>query len=293
MTSVTSIGPIPQIGYGTWQRDGDEARRCVLWALEAGYRHLDTAEGYGNEAFVGKALAESDVARDAIFLTTKVAPDHLGPGQVMAHAKASLDRLGTDHVDLLLVHWPAVGDRYAMEDYLGQFAEVQDAGLTRHIGVSNFTRRHVDRALGILGGRPIVTNQVDPRLHAEPVDRRALPGQGHPATAYAPLARGAVAGNPGLEAIAAAHGATPAQVALAFLLAEGTHRDPDVEQPGADRREPGGEGRGARCRRDRADPRARRGAAPRQRRLGAGLGHLSRLAARLPSGREGPTGGTS
>ena len=88
MTSVTSIGPIPQIGYGTWQRDGDEARRCVLWALEAGYRHLDTAEGYGNEAFVSKALAESDVARDAIFLTTKVAPDHLGPGQVMAHARA-------------------------------------------------------------------------------------------------------------------------------------------------------------------------------------------------------------
>ena len=222
MTSVTSIGPIPQIGYGTWQRDGDEARRCVLWALEAGYRHLDTAEGYGNEAFVGKALAESDVARDAIFLTTKVAPDHLGPGQVMAHAKASLDRLGTDHVDLLLVHWPAVGDRYAMEDYLGQFAEVQDAGLTRHIGVSNFTRRHVDRALEILGGRPIVTNQVE--IHAFMQNRPIVEhcrARGIPLTAYAPLARGAVAGNPVLEAIAAAHGATPAQVALAFLLAEG------------------------------------------------------------------------
>ena len=222
MTSVTSIGPIPQIGYGTWQRDGDEARRCVLWALEAGYRHLDTAEGYGNEAFVGKALAESDVARDAIFLTTKVAPDHLGPGQVMAHAKASLDRLGTDHVDLLLVHWPAVGDRYAMEDYLGQFAEVQDAGLTRHIGVSNFTRRHIDRALEILGGRPIVTNQVE--IHAFMQNRPIVEhcrAKGIPLTAYAPLARGAVAGNPGLEAIAAAHGATPAQVVLAFLLAEG------------------------------------------------------------------------
>jgi 2,5-diketo-D-gluconate reductase B len=222
MSNVASLGPIPQIGYGTWKRDDDEAYRCVLWALEAGYRHIDTAEGYGNESPVGRAIAASGLPRDEIFLTTKVAPEHLGPGQVIPHARASLDRLGVDRVDLLLVHWPSRGDRFAMEEYLGQFRDAQDQGLTRHIGVSNFNKAQIDRAVAILGDRPIVTNQVE--IHVFMQNRPIVEhcqAKGIPLTAYAPVARGGVAGNPVLAEIAAAHGVTPTQLALAFLMAEG------------------------------------------------------------------------
>ena len=215
------IGPMPQIGFGTWKRDGDEAQRTVLWALEAGYRSIDTAEAYGNETEVGRAIAGS-LPRDEIFLTTKVSPEHLGPGQVRPHVEASRDRLGVGHVDLLLIHWPAIDDAFAIEDYLGQLAEVQDAGLTRHIGVSNFTRRHVDRALELLGDRRITTNQVE--IHVFMQNRPIVDhcqAKGIPLTAYSPLARGAVADDATVKRIAEAHGATPGQVALAFLMAEG------------------------------------------------------------------------
>lgn len=218
-----TIGPMPRMGFGTWKRDGDEAQRTTLWALEAGYRHIDTAEGYGNETEIGRALASSDVPRDDIFLTTKVSPENLGRGQVRPHVEASLDRLGVGHVDLLLVHWPAIDDRFDMADYLGQFAEVQDAGLTRHIGVSNFTKRHIERALEILGkDRPLVTNQVE--LHVFMQNRPIVEHcreRGIAITAYAPLARGAVADEVVLSRIAEVHDATPGQVALAFLLSEG------------------------------------------------------------------------
>jgi 2,5-diketo-D-gluconate reductase B len=222
MAETPLIGPMPQIGFGTWKRHDDEAHRCTLWALEAGYRHIDTAEGYGNEAAVGRALADSGLARAEVFVTTKVAPAHLGPGQVRPHAEASLERLGTDQVDLLLIHWPAPDDGPAMEDYLGQLAEVYDAGLTRFIGVSNFTRRHIDATIGLLGDRPITTNQVEihPMMQNRPIVEYCQ-ARDIPLTAYSPLARGGVAGVPELAAIAAAHGATPGQVALAFLMAEG------------------------------------------------------------------------
>ena len=216
------IGPMPRMGFGTWKREGDEAQRTILWALEAGYRLIDTAEGYGNETEVGRALAASGVPRGEIFLTTKVSPENLGRGQVRPHVEASLDRLGVDHVDLLLVHWPAIDDRFELADYLGQVAEVQDAGLTRHIGVSNFTKRHIDRALEVLGDRPITTNQVE--IHVFMQNRPIVEhcrARGIPLTAYAPLARGAVSDEVVLSRIAEVHDGTPGQVALAFLLAEG------------------------------------------------------------------------
>ena len=147
MPEIPLVGPIPQIGYGTWTRTGDAARQCVLWALEAGYRHIDTAVGYGNEAEVGAALAEARVARSEVFVTTKVPPDHLGPGMVRPLVERSLDKLRTDQVDLLLVHWPS--PKFAMEDYLAQLGEVFDQGLARFIGVSNFTGQ-IDRAIGLL-----------------------------------------------------------------------------------------------------------------------------------------------
>jgi 2,5-diketo-D-gluconate reductase B len=219
---VNMIGPIPQIGFGTWKRSGDEGYREVLTALEVGYRHIDTAEAYGNEEDVGRALQSVKLPRQDIFITTKVAPENLGPGQVRPHVLASLDKLQLTKVDLLLVHWPSTGDRYDINDYMSQFAEVQDQGLATHIGVSNFTKRHLASALQVFGTRPIVTNQVE--IHPLFQNRiivdhcRTL---GIPLTAYSPLARGAVNESPVITAIAKQHGATAGQVSLAFLMAEG------------------------------------------------------------------------
>ena len=220
MTEIPLVGPIPQIGYGTWTQTGDAARQCVLWALEAGYRHIDTAVGYGNEAEVGAALGEARVARSEVFVTTKIPPDHLGPGMVRPRVERSLAALGTDQVDLLLVHWPS--QRYEMADYLAQLGEVFDQGLARFVGVSNFTRSQIDRAMGLLAPRTITTNQVE--IHPL-MQNRAIVEHCRRCdialTAYSPLARGGVAGVPEIEAIAAAHGATAGQVSLAFLMAEG------------------------------------------------------------------------
>ena len=160
-------------------------------ALEAGYRHIDTAEGYRNEEEVGRAIADSGVPRAEIFLVTKVSPDHLGPGQVMPHAKASLKKLRVSQVDLLLVHWPAARDAYDLDDYMKQFAEVQDLGLAKHIGVANFTKRHIDRALRALGDKKIATNQIEihPLMQNRPIVEHCQK-LGIPLTAYSPLARG-------------------------------------------------------------------------------------------------------
>jgi 2,5-diketo-D-gluconate reductase B len=222
MTQIKHIGPLPQIGFGTWNRNGDEAYKTTLWALEAGYRHIDTAEGYHNEEDVGRGIAASGVPRADIFLTTKVAPEHLGPGQVMPHVEASLKKLRTEMVDLLLVHWPSVNDTYDITDYMAQFAAVQDAGLARHIGVSNFTKKHLDAAVTILGDRPIATNQVE--IHVLLQNRIIVDhthAKGISTTAYSPLARGSVSNMPKLQDIGARHGVNAEQVALAFLMAEG------------------------------------------------------------------------
>ena len=219
---VNMIGPIPQIGFGTWKRSGDEGYREVLTALEVGYRHIDTAEAYGNEEDVGRALKSACLARQDVFITTKVAPENLGPGQVRTHVLASLEKLQLQKVDLLLVHWPSLQDRYAVKEYVAQFMAVQDEGLATHIGVSNFTKRHLSAALDVLAGRPIVTNQVE--IHPLFQNRiivdhcRTL---GIPLTAYSPLARGAVNESPVIATIAKKHGATAGQVSLAFLMAEG------------------------------------------------------------------------
>jgi len=223
MADVKLIGDgIPQIGYGTWNRDGDAAYEGVINALEVGYRHIDGAEGYNNEEFVGKAIAESGVARSDIFLTTKVAPESFAPGQITGHVEASLEKLRTDQVDLLLLHYPSIDDEYDIKDYMAQFAAVFDKGLTKRIGVSNFTIRYIDLALELLGDRKLSTNQVEihPLMQNYPIVEHCAK-KGIPMTAYSPLARGAVADVAVLKNIAQAHDVTPQQVSLAFLMHEG------------------------------------------------------------------------
>lgn len=132
---------IPQFGFGTWNRNGEEAYNSVRAALDAGYRHIDTAEGYHNEEFVGKAIAESGIPRKHVFITTKVAPEHYGPGQVLPAVKRSLEKLRVEQVDLLLLHWPSPQDKYDVSDYVAQLGHVHDLGLAAQIGVSNFTKK--------------------------------------------------------------------------------------------------------------------------------------------------------
>lgn len=213
---------IPNIGYGTWNRDGKEAYDGVLNALELGYRHIDTAEGYNNEEFVGDAIADSSLSRDEIFLTTKVSPESFGPNQIRGHVEVSLKKLKTDQVDLLLLHYPSIKDEYAIEDYMAQLAMVYDAGLAKHIGVSNFTKTYIDQAQSLLGDRPIRTNQVE--MHVYLSNRPIVDyctDLGIKLTAYSPLARGAVNSDPVLKQIGLELNATPSQIALAYLLAKG------------------------------------------------------------------------
>ena len=223
---------IPTLGFGTWNRPGEQAYTTSLAALETGYRHLDCAEGYENEAEVGRAIADAQLDRDDLWVTTKVAPESFGPGQVRPHVEASLDKLGVGPVDLLLLHYPSIKDEYAIEDYMAQFAEVYDAGLTKRIGVSNFTIRYIDRARELLGNRPIFTNQVElhPFLSNSPIVEHCS-AMNIQMTAYSPLARGAVTKDPVLLEIAAELSATPAQVSLAYLLAKGHIVIPSAGHP--------------------------------------------------------------
>ena len=215
------MNAIPRIGFGTYRHVGDVAYRSVTNALEIGYRHIDTAEMYGNEREVGKAIVASKLKRDEIWITTKVSPEHLGPGQMLPHAKASLERLGLEKVDLLLIHWPSSGDRYVADDYLAQLANVHALGLATYIGVSNFTKKYIDVALRILGKQAITTNQVECHvlLQNRPIVDYCKQ-HNIPITAYCPLARGHLSENAGLVAITAKYQATVEQVGLAFLLAE-------------------------------------------------------------------------
>lgn len=216
------INSIPQMGYGTWNHAGEEAYNGVLWAIEAGYRHIDTAQGYENEAEVGLAIRDSGVARDDIWITTKVAPESYGPGEVIRTSKESLEKLGVDQVDLLLLHWPSPQNQYPLESYVSQLCEVFDAGMTRNVGVSNFTIPILTEALELFGDRQIFTNQCEIHVYMQNrpiVDHcRKI---GIPMTAYSPLARGRIVGDPVLAEIGAAHNATGEQIALAFLINEG------------------------------------------------------------------------
>lgn len=220
--SEKTVSGIPQMGYGTWNRPGDEAYNGVKWALEANCRHIDTAQGYNNEEEVARGIKDSGVPRSEIFLTTKVAPENFGPGEVMSSSKESLEKLETDQVDLLLLHWPSPHSQYPLESYISQFAEVFDAGMAKRIGVSNFTIPLIDEAQKLLGDRKIAMNQVE--IHVYMQNRPIIDHCrkiGVPTTAYSPLARGAVVGDPLLAEIGKAHDAAGEQIALAFLMAEG------------------------------------------------------------------------
>lgn len=221
---------IPQIGLGTWKLQGDVLEQAILTAAEAGYRHFDTAPRYENEAGVGAALRLSGLARDDYFLTTKVWHDALDAPALLRSAEASLTRLGVDHVDLLLVHWP--NPDVPLAETIGALCEARARGYARHIGVSNFPLRLMEQAIA-LADVPLVANQCEyhPRF-----DQSALiagcKAHGMAFVSYAPIGSGSLLENPVIGAIAARLGRSPAQVMLRWHLQQGVVAIPRSSNPG-------------------------------------------------------------
>ena len=221
-----SGGRMPLLGFGTWQITGQEAVRATAAALKTGYRHLDTATVYGNEAEVGQAVAASGVARGDLFVTTKFPPNR--SGQELGTLKQSLDLLGTDYLDLWLIHWP--GDDAARVETWRAFVEARQAGQVRDIGVSNFSVEMIDELTSATGVTPVV-NQIEwsPLLFDAAVleEHRA---RGVAVEGYSAL-RGGTLDHPTVRRVAESQGRTPAQVIIRWHLQHGVIVIPKSRDP--------------------------------------------------------------
>jgi 2,5-diketo-D-gluconate reductase A len=208
---------IPQLGFGVWQVPQESAAEVVGEALRVGYRHIDTAQGYSNEQGVGEGVRRSGLAREEVFITTKVHNDSHGRRRAIEALEESLDRLGMDHVDLYLIHWPQPAlDRY-LETWEG-LIEARERGLTRSIGVSNFHEPHLERVITATGVVPAV-NQIE--LHPMLTQERlaaATRRLGIQVESWSPLASGAALEEPVLQQIAQSHGKSVAQVVIRWHL---------------------------------------------------------------------------
>lgn len=219
---VTKAGiSIPRIGLGTWQLRGEVCIGVVEQALRRGYRHIDTAQGYANEAEVGEGLANSGVPRDEVFITTKVRPDNMGANALRRSVEESLKKLRTDRVDLLLLHWP--NPEIPLRETIPALNAVKREGLARAIGLSNFTVVLLEEAWR-LTSEPLAAEQVElhPFLDQRKI-RAAIAAHDMALIAFCPIALGRVVDDPVIGRIARARGRTPAQVSLRWLM-----QQPDV-----------------------------------------------------------------
>jgi 2,5-diketo-D-gluconate reductase A len=229
---LNSGSTIPQLGFGVFQIDPPQTERAVTEAFEVGYRHIDTAAGYRNEAGVGEAIAASDIPRDEIFVTTKLLNDRQGRDSAREAFLESLEKLGLDYVDLYLIHWPAPGlDRYV--ESWQTFQELASQGLVRSIGVSNFLPEHLERLFAETHTVPAV-NQIE--LHPAFQQRNVADfsrRHGIEVEAWSPLGQFQydLAALPAIADAAAAHGKTPAQVVLRWHLQRGNIVFPKSSSP--------------------------------------------------------------
>jgi diketogulonate reductase-like aldo/keto reductase len=226
---VDTVGPIPSIeangatipllGLGTWELRGRPCARVVEQALRLGYRHVDTAEMYDNEREVGEGLHASGVKRRDVFVTTKIWPSHFAPRALERAARDCLVRLRLSEVDLLLLHWP--NPQIPLSETIGALCKVKSDGLTRHIGISNFTVRLIEEALSV-ATEPLVCDQIEchPFLDQSKVIA-ACREHGMAVVAYSPIARGNAKNDEVLARIGAAHKKTAAQVSLRYLVQQG------------------------------------------------------------------------
>lgn len=227
--AVTAKGfSIPIVGLGTWALSGRDCARLVEQAIALGYRHIDTAQMYDNEVEVGAGVRASGKRAD-VMVTTKIQPTMLAPADVIRSTKESLRKLGIDAIDLLLIHWP--NPQVPLADTLGAMADLKRAGVTRQIGVSNFTVALLTEAEKV-SPEPIVCNQVEyhPFLNQDKIIA-ACRKQDMAVVAYSPIARGGAKGDKVLERIGKAHGKSAAQVSLRYLVQQGIVVIPRTSKP--------------------------------------------------------------
>lgn len=231
---VAADSPVPRLGLGTWQNtESEQCRESVRTALEVGYRHVDTAESYGNERAVGAGVEAADVDRDDVYLATKVLHPRFVEGDltrdaIMSAVEGCLDRLGVRSADLVYVHWP---HDYDLELVHGTLAELRDEGTIDGVGVSNYTPEHVEAALD--ADPAIVANQVEVHPLLPQADLRTFCADvGLDVVAYAPLAHGHVFDVPELQRLADEHGVSVARLTLAWLRALGVAAVPKATGEG-------------------------------------------------------------
>lgn len=215
---------IPAIGLGTWELRGRTCARLVEQALRLGYRHIDTAQVYENEREVGEAVRASGVRRDELFVTTKIWTSHFAPHDLERSTKESLNKLRLTEVDLLLLHWP--NPWVPLSETLDALAHVRKQGMTKHIGVSNFTVALIEEAVKKCPA-PLVCDQVEfhPYLDQTKV-REACAQHGMAVVAYSPVAKGRIRNDELLARIGKAHGKSTAQVCLRWLVQQGVSAIP-------------------------------------------------------------------
>ena len=221
MIATTAHG-IPKFGLGTFGRTGEDGVAALLGALEIGYRHIDTAQSYDTESSVGEAVRRSGLPRSDVFITTKVADTNLAEADFLPSVERSLETIGVDAVDLLLVHWPSNKDSVPFETYMLALAQARERGWATRIGVSNYPMALLDRAEALLGAGALSTNQVElhPFLQSPKLVGYAR-SKNLPLTAYMPLAKGRVGDDAVLARIGEKYDVTAAAISLAFLMAEG------------------------------------------------------------------------
>ncbi|BBY79251.1 aldo/keto reductase [Mycolicibacterium pulveris] len=208
---------IPQVGLGVWQTPPEDTERAAATALDAGYRHIDTAAAYGNEREVGQAVAKSGLAREDVFVTTKLWNSEHGYDSTLKAFDASMDRLAMDYLDLYLIHWP-VPAKSAYIDTFKAFAHLRDQGRVRSIGVSNFEPEHLRTLVDATGVVPAV-NQIELHPRLQQHELRELHAQlGIATEAWSPLGQGSLLSDPTVTAVAEAHGKTPAQALIRWHI---------------------------------------------------------------------------
>lgn len=211
---------IPQVGLGVWQTPNDEAAPAVKAALDAGYRHVDTAAVYENEEGVGEGIRQSGLSRSDIFLTTKLWNTEQGYEQTLKAFDASLKRLGTDYVDLYLIHWPSA-HRGLFVDTWKAFVKLQEEGRAKSIGVSNFYPEHIEKIVAETGVVPVI-NQIELHPDFQQREARAFHEKHKIATqSWSPLGQGKLLGHPLIGEIARTLGRTPAQVIIRWHIDNG------------------------------------------------------------------------
>jgi 2,5-diketo-D-gluconate reductase B len=206
-----------ELGLGTWQNKGENCRKSVKHALNIGYKHIDTAQAYENEEYVGAGIEDSSVDRDEIFLASKVWISNLNPEKVISSTEKSLKKLGTKYIDLMYVHWPS--GEYSGKETLEALQSLKERGLVKNIGISNFEVPQIEEALKHVD---VYANQIEmhPLLPQEEI-REFCEENGVAVVAYSPLARGEVFNIREIQEVAQKHGVSEAQVSLAWVMEKG------------------------------------------------------------------------